>query len=255
MSHAFFVTSSIELDPTKKFKGTGSRTVFSTEERLAHTIETIQNLYLRDPNAPIWFVDSSERIFNELLDLKIPTFNYVRLQELNPTVADIARTYTSKSHCECVMILEFFKHYKEELKKYDFITKICGRYTFSDNFNLDLYTPENTDKFFMKKELVWRDEHIDFLSPDVLPLDMLVDNTLYGYYTVAHGFGRDKIDQYEAIMTACAQAGVSYSKYYHQDVEYTLYMYLRIFDLLKDVIIVDWTVDGRCGISGDWVRY
>jgi hypothetical protein len=56
-------------------------------------------------------------------------------------------------------------------------------------------------------------------------------------------------------MAASAQMAAEHGKYYHQDVEYTLHLYLRLFGLLKDVIIVDWTVDGRCGVTGDWVRY
>jgi hypothetical protein len=107
----------------------------------------------------------------------------------------------------------------------------------------------------MKKELMWDNEHINFLTEVQLPRDLLVDNKLYGFYTVAHAMGNQKIDQYEAIMAASAQMATEHGKYYHQDVEYTLHLYLRLFGLLKDVIIVDWTVDGRCGVTGDWVRY
>jgi hypothetical protein len=153
------------------------------------------------------------------------------------------------------MILEFFKHYKQELKGYDFVTKICGRYKFGDDYSKDLFKSWNKNKFFMKKELMWENEHIDFLSEEQLPRDLLVNDKLYGFYTVAHAFGQDRIDHYEAIMAASAQMQMEHGKYYYQDVEYTLHLYLRLFDLMKDVIIVDWTVDGRCGVSGDWVRY
>lgn len=255
MKHAFFVTSSIELDPNKKFKGTGARTVFTTEDRLAHTIKTLQNLQENDPTATIFFVDSSITKFDQLEQLGIANLKYIRLQDLNPVVAETVRTYSSKSYCECLMILEFFKHYKKELKEYDFITKICGRYWFNDNYSTEEFKPWNKNKFFMKKELMWDNEHINFLSEEQLPRDLLVNDKLYGFYTVAHAFGRDRIDHYEAIMAASAQTQMEQGKYYYQDVEYTLHLYLRLFDLMKDVIIVDWTVDGRCGVTGDWVRY
>jgi hypothetical protein len=255
MNHAFFVTSSIELDPTRNFKGTKKRTVFSTNERLVQTIKTITNLREKDPIAPIYLIDSSARTFDQLNCIGVKNLHYIKLQELNPAVADIVRTHSSKSYCECLMILEFFKHYKKELQKYNFVTKICARYTLSDNYNTDLFTPENIDKFFMKKELMWDNEHINFLTEVQLPRDLLVDNKLYGFYTVAHAMGNQKIDQYEAIMAASAQMATEHGKYYHQDVEYTLHLYLRLFGLLNDVIIVDWTVDGRCGVTGDWVRY
>jgi hypothetical protein len=255
MKHAFFVTSSIELDPSKNFKGTGKRTVFSTQDRLEQTFKTLTTLNERDPDATIFFVDSSVRRFHELDNLGIKNFRYIRLEELNPAVAEVVRTYSSKSYCECLMILEFFKHFKQELKQYDFITKTCGRYCLSDNFSTEHFKSWNKNKFFMKKELVWADEHINFLTEQQLPRDMLVDNKLYGFYTVLHSFGSGRIDHYETIMAASAQTQMEHGKYYYQDVEYTLHLYLRLFDLMKDVIIVDWTVDGQCGVSGDWVRY
>jgi hypothetical protein len=255
MKHAFFVTSSIELDPNRKFKGTKNRTVFGTQARLEQTFKTLQTLNERDPDADIYFIDSSAQRFHELDMLGIKNFKYILLQELNPAVAETVRTYSSKSYCECLMILEFLKHYKSELKRYDFITKTCGRYWISDNFSTEHFKPWNTNKFFMKKELMWADEHINFLSEEQLPSDLLVDKALYGFYTVLHSFGKGRIDQYEAIMAASAQTQMEHGKYYHQDVEYTLHLYLRLFGLLKEVITIDWTVDGQCGVTGDWVRY
>lgn len=255
MRHAFFVTSSIELDPSKSFKGVPKRTVFTTEQRLEHTISTLKNLKEKDPTAPIYFIDSSKSYFKELDDLGLMDFNYISLEKINPVIAETVRTYTSKSYCECLMILEFFKHFKKELTNFDFITKICGRYTLGDDYNVSVFKPWLKDKFFMKKELVWADEHINFLSEQALPRDLLVDNKLYGFYTVAHAFGTNRLDHYEAIMAASAQMQMEHGKYYHQDVEYTLHLYIRLFNLMKDVEIVDWTVDGRCGVTGDWVRY
>jgi hypothetical protein len=255
MKHAFFVTSSIELDPSKSFKGVPKRTVFTTEQRLEHTISTLKNLKEKDPTAPIYFIDSSKSYFKELDDLGLMDFNYISLEKINPVIAETVRTYTSKSYCECLMILEFFKHFKKELTNFDFITKICGRYTLGDDYNVSVFKPWLKDKFFMKKELVWADEHINFLSEQALPRDLLVDNKLYGFYTVAHAFGINRLDHYEAIMAASAQMQLEHGKYYHQDVEYTLHLYIRLFNLMKDVEIVDWTVDGRCGVTGDWVRY
>lgn len=255
MKHAFFVTSSIELDPEKNFKGTRKRTVFTTEDRLAQTINTLNNLRQQDPDAVIYMIDSSVTRFEEIDRLNIPNLHYVQLEYLNPRVATIVRSHSSKSHCECIMILEFFKHFKKELEKYDFITKICGRYWFQEGFDKSIFTPDNIDKFFMKKEMIWADQHIDFLTEEQLPKDLLVNGELHGLYTVAHAIGREKLSQYEAIMAASAAVSEEYGKYYHSEVEYTLYLYLRLFDQLKDVITVDWTIDGRCGVTGDHVRY
>ena len=111
----------------------------------------------------------------------------------------------------------------------------------------------------MKKELKWTGKDIDFLKTQydesVLPRDILVNDILYGYYTVVHSFGSNRLDAYEAIMAASAQMQTEHGKFYHQDVEYTLHYFMRIFDLIKDVEIVDWTVDGWCGVTGNGVRY
>ena len=256
MEHAFFVTSSIEVDPTKPFKGVLRRTAFSTDQRLNQTFHTLKNLKEKDPIAPIYLIDSSLSYFQELDNLPLDNFHYIRLQDLNSIVADTVRTYPSKSYCECLMILEFLKHYKQELKKYDYITKVCGRYILGDNYSTKIFKSfPRKDKFFMKKELVWQGKDINFLDKIVLPHDLLLNGKLYGFYTVAHALGSNKLDHYETFMAASAQMQTEQGKYFHQDVEYTLHYYIRLFNMMKDVEIVNWTVDGFCGITGKGVRY
>ena len=253
MKHAFFITSSIELDPNRPFKGTKKRTVFSTEERLEQTYKTISSCNQLAPDSTIFLIDSSASYLSELHNL--PNVNYFHLENLNSIVANTVRTYSNKSYCECLMMIEFFKHFKNLLKEFDFVTKLCGRYWFDQTFNLDLYTEQNQNKFFLKKPMSWSGPQIDFLTPDQLPRDLIVDGVLTGTYTVAHGMHRDKIDQYEALMFACAQSSMENIKFYYQDVEYALYYFLRIFNLLDDVIQVPWDVHGRCGVTGNWVKY
>lgn len=255
MKHAFFATSSIEVDPSKIFKGTAVRSYFNTQQRLEQTINALLTLNFRDPTADIYLIESSITRFNEIQHSGIKNLHYISLQDLNPAVAEIVRTHSNKSYCECMMILEFLKHYKSELTKYDFLTKISGRYTISEEFNTDYFKPWNTNKFFMKPELAWTGSDIDFFTEEQLPRDMLVNGVLYGFHAVLHAFGKDKLDQYEAIISASALTQMEHGKYYHQDVEYTLYLYMRVFDLLKDVIIVDWYVNGQSGITGNMVRY
>lgn len=253
MKHAFFITSSIELDKTKLFKGTKARTIFSTRERLEQTIHTLKTCHSKDPTADIYLIDSSVTHFAELY--QVPNLHYLKLEQLNSEIANTVRTYSSKSYCECLMILEFFKHFKKILKQYDFITKLCGRYYFDDTFSLAEYNEQNIGKFFLKKPMTWTGQHIDFLTEEQLPRDILVNGELTGTYTVAHGMHKDKLDHYEALMFACAQGSMKHAKFYHQDVEYALYYFMRIFNLLNDVVIVPWDVEGRCGITGDWVKY
>jgi hypothetical protein len=253
MKHAFFITSSIELNPDLKFKGTGKRTVFSTRDRLDQTIHTLRICSQLSPDSSIFLIDSSPTHFAELY--QVPNLNYFRLDNFNTTIANVVRSYSNKSYCECIMILEFFKHHKETLKQFDFVTKLCGRYFFDETFNLDYYTEKNSNKFFFKNTMTWSGKHIDFLTEEQLPRDLIVNGELTGTYTVAHGFHKDKIDQYEALMFACAQSSMENIKFYYQDVEYALYYFLRIFNLLDDVVTVPWNVHGRSGVTGAWMKY
>jgi hypothetical protein len=253
MSHAYFITSSVELDSSKPFKGTSTRTVFSTEERINQTVRTLKTCYDLDPNAYFFLIDSSQRYFDELN--VIPNLNYIQLENLNSVVANTVRTYSNKSYCECLMILEFLKHFKKELKKFDFITKICGRYFFDHSFDIDIYNSKNINKFFFKNTMTWSGPQIDFLTDEQLPKDMLVNGELTGTYTVAHGMHKDKLDQYEALMFACAQSSTEHAKFYYQDVEYALYYFMRMFNLLEDVVTVPWDVHGQSGVTGVWVKY
>ena len=66
MKHAFFITSSIELDPNRPFKGTKKRTVFSTEERLEQTYKTISACNQLAPDSTIFLIDSSTSHIGEL---------------------------------------------------------------------------------------------------------------------------------------------------------------------------------------------
>lgn len=253
MKHAFFITSSIELDQSKAFKGTKSRTVFSTRERLDQTIKTLKTCHEADPNAVFYLIDSSVTHFAELY--QVPNLNYYKLEQINPEIANTVRTYPNKSYCECLMILEFFKHFKNTLKQYDFVTKLCGRYFFDETFTLSQYTEKNIGKFFLKSPMTWSGQHIDFLTEEQLPRDLLVNGELTGTYTVAHGIHRDRLDHYEALMFACAQSSMRHAKFYYQDVEYSLYYFLRLFNLLNDVVIVPWSVHGQSGVTGKWMKY
>ena len=80
--------------------------------------------------------------------------------------------------------------------------------------------------------MTWSGPQIDFLTDEQLPKDMLVNNELTGIYTVAHGVHKNKLDQYESLMFACAQSSMENAKFYYQDVEYALYYFMRIFIIL-----------------------
>jgi hypothetical protein len=257
MKRAFLVTSSIALDPSRPFKGTVQRTVFSTEDRLAQTIFSLHNLSQIDPEADIILLDSSPQTFGELVLLKneIPQLIYVQLEHMSPQVAETVRTHTNKSHCECLMLLEFFKHWKKRLRQYDFVTKICGRYIIhNDSYSVDLFKTGFRNKFFFKQHMDWGSELFNHMR-DAYPPEMIANERLRGHYTVAHGFGIEKLDHYELLMALCCQFTDVGQKMYDLDVEYALYYFMELLGFNNDVLLAPWGVIGRCGVTGKEYTY
>ena len=257
MKRAFLVTSSIALDPNKPFKGTSTRTIFSTDERLEQTIFTINNLHQIDPDADILFLDSSAQKFGDLNVLRnqIQNLTYIQLEQMNPAIAEVVRTHPNKSHCECLMMLEFFKFWKKKLREYDFITKICGRYIiYNDTYDPKVFQPNLTDKFFFKKPMMW-DERFYGHMKDAYPEEMIASGLLGGHYTVTHAFGKDRLDHYETLMALCCQYTDEGQKMYGLDVEYALYYFMELLGFNKDVLNVPWVVLGRCGVTGKEYTY
>jgi len=253
VKRAFIVTSSLEVDPTKNFKGTSVRSVFTTDQRLEQTKSTLQNLYQLDPMADVILVDSSPTTFEN--ELKAPNLKYIQLEQTNPKIAEVIRTHSNKSHCECLMLLDLLRNFKSTLKSYDFLIKFSGRYLIEkETYSTYIYNTSYLNKYFFKKPMDWDHTQFDHMR-DAYPEEMIVDNRLRGHYTVAYGFGNQKIDHFEALMALCAFYTDLESKMYDLDIEYIIYHFMNLFDQNKDVITVPWTVTGRCGVTGKGYRF
>ena len=263
MKRCFIVTSSINVDPSKLLKNTFIRSYFSPEERLRQTVATVINLNVADPEADIFLIDSSkdrfdifeqEHVFQNGAISGLPRVKYVRLQDLNSEVAEMTRSHFSQTHCECLMLLEFLKHYKQELQSYDFITKISGRYLIDSSFNTEQFIPEHSNKFIFKKALTYEADKLFPAFRAVLADELIIDNRFSGYHTCLLSWGIEKLDVMELIFKLMVTDTKSeQSKHWAIDMEHFLYYYLNRFLLLPDVIEVDWRVYGWGGKSGGFV--
>lgn len=255
MKDCFIVTSCIGTSKDSSFKGTNTRSFFSDDERLDQTIFALRVISQRNPNSKIFLVDASEQEFAEIFSYNIPNLSYIRLELLNPTVANVIRTHSSKSHCECLILLEFLRYFKKELKEYDFVTKMSGRYLYRHGNHSRFFIPENRNKFFFKEQLVWGGGTIDTFSDTVIPKEILIEEKIHGFPTVMYGVGIEKIDVFESLISACAFASTENSKLYYVDIEYTINHFIRNLGLMNDIVTTDWFIDGKCGVTGNIMIY
>ncbi len=254
MKNCYLITSVIEVDNSNLLKYNQIRSLLSTEDRLSDTYKTLDCILKNDPDASIFLLDASKTYFKELL-IKYPKLQYIHLESLNSILGNKVRTHPSKSHGECLMILEFLKKYKNIIKQnYDYLIKISGRYYFVDEYLNDL-TKNNVDKFLFKKPVYWNKSDLIYLSDNYLPPEMYVDARLGGYYTVAYAIGNQQLDRYETAMFTCASMTDENSKYFYVDVEYLLYKIFTDFDLKNWVLETDWIAEGRGGQNGKYFRF
>mgnify|MGYP003341374179 CR=1 FL=1 len=249
MNKVFVVGSSIETS-NAPLTYSPKRTVFSSEERFRQTIFTINSIRNSFPDSKIMIVDSSNDYLEYYFLIKFfKNVEFIPLKELSAEAHQTVNSHPNKSLCESLLLNTYFRQYKKELKKYDYIIKGCGRYFYWD-FNNDLFTPENADKIFFKKPLnfewnnSWNYQFVDRRTSE--------NNRLYQYCTVLYGFGSMHLDKFidinEATIHLLKQPQMS-----HYDIETLSYFLTRPY---RDLIIeTDWKVCGWDGTSGRFMYY
>lgn len=254
MKNCYLITSVIEVDNTNLLKYNQIRSLLSTEDRLSDTYKTLDCIIKNDPNASIFLLDASKTYFKEL-SIKYPKIRYIHLESINSSLANKVRTHPSKSHGECIMLLEFLKQYKKIIvENYDYLIKMAGRYYFINEYLSDL-TKNNVDKFLFKKPVYWNKSDLTYLSDEYLPPEMYIDDRLGGYYTVAYAIGNKQLNRYETTMFTASGMTDENSKYFYVDVEYILYKIFTDFDIKDLIVETDWVIEGRGGQNGKYFRF
>jgi hypothetical protein len=253
MKKAFVITSAIEVDNNYPLTYSTSRTAFSNAERFKHTIFTIACLdLLADQDTTLFLVDISENFeqYKGTLGYQ-KNLRYISVKEEFPEIFNTVRTHANKSHCEALILSNFFIKYRKELETYDYFFKMSGRYFLDSNFDASVFDENNTNKIFFKKPMKfewnegWRYEMVDLRASQG-------DNYLYQYCSVIFGFGRGYLDQFiDIFQTIAVFTGEPEKMIY--DVETLLFYFTREF---KDNIIeTDWIVYGWDGAGGTFLRY
>ena len=155
-NNVVLITSKIIVS-NNAFSYTNTRSIYSTEQRLSQTKNTIRTIREQIPNACIFLIDNSEfenryeyigEELNELCDVFINPINNVELNY-----------YTNinkyKSIAEAYQIIYFLDLFNKLDITYDKFFKISGRYYINNTFNYSNYI---TDKIIFAN-----DKNLDFM--------------------------------------------------------------------------------------------
>jgi len=132
--------------------------VFTPEQRLEQTVNTLTSIRQRTTDAYLLILDSSmERALNQEEKGKLLA-NADAIIDLH-TDQDIKAIYDNveshdivKNQSEMIILSKGFSYVRAHLKEYDRVFKISGRYELTDNFNISLYDqPELKGKFVVKR--------------------------------------------------------------------------------------------------------
>lgn len=253
MKKAFIVTSAIDVNQDAPLTYSSIRTVFSNEERFRHTIFTIASLdQALDSESIIFLIDTSENYehYRSILGYQ-RNLVYISVKEEFPDAYQLARTHPNKSYCETVLLLKFFEKYKEQLKQFDYLFKLSGRYFIDSTFDISTFDDAKSNKMFFKRPLQfeWNDGW-EYHMVDRRAIQG--DNKLRQYSSVLYGWGKDCHDRMLDIFKVIA-VFTSHHKGIRYDLETLLYYFTRQYE--EDIIENDWLVYGWEGVSGNFMRY
>lgn len=253
MKKAYIVTSVIEPNNHYSLTYSTVRSLFTAEERLRQTIATIVCLdHISDIETTIYLVDASKDWskyvwnFSHQKNLK-----FISLEHDDAVTAEHVRTHPNKSHGECTMLSWFMTQYEEELKTFDYITKISGRYLFDHSVDVSIFNAYNRDKIFYKQylEFAWQDswgyELVDLRKQQG-------DNCLRQYPSIMFGWGQNHTPLYKDLFDLMAKK-LAEPMMQHYDVETLGYYYTRPY--VNYITQVPWTVYGWYGPNGKFVRF
>ena len=159
-----FITSKIHVSKNK-FSYISNRSIYTGEERLIQTIETIESIRKYIPDSYIILFDNS--VFNPLeksifIKLTDSFINIIDNQELN-FYTDICEIKALADISQQVSFLELFLNSKDEIKKEAYFLsirqffKISGRYLVNSDFDFNKY--DNDKNIFKRNNTIRKKEY------------------------------------------------------------------------------------------------
>jgi hypothetical protein len=236
--NCFIVTSSIDVDnnyPIDLWQpGDQRRSDFSNEERCRQLYYTLFNIRMIDKQAKVYVVDTSldyEKYFE--LEKIYPNITYYPIAKYNEQIAQETNTNSNKSYCESILLHEFMIKNQDELRSFDFIIKMSGRYV----FEMSVQDLRYKKFMFAFKRQFMRGDTPDFLIP----------STIYAFDSRLLG---DFIKILENAYNTLSENELSYVNH---SMETLLYQYTREYD--SKILYTGWVTRGFGGLWKSYVWY
>lgn len=181
------------------------RSYQTPRERAQQTIFGLNSIFCKYPNAKVILLEASLDITDEYIDdachkggiynyLKEKNIEIVKMTDVNRDICVKINTHENKSYCEALLFDTFLNNFEDKIKSYDYIVKLSGRYSLTDNCNIDSLT--TTDKIYFKEKRFW--DHLDkhkVWTPDEIRLDGQAAWEMYWTPCFLFVFGNKRIDE------------------------------------------------------------
>ena len=240
----FFVTSGVYSISGK----------YTTEERLAQTIQTALSIRNKIPDAHILLLDGGKKsltqehiillktVYTDVIDFSThPVIKWMHDQNIN--VAMI------KGPCEVFMLKTAAEEIKKSDDNYDLFFKISGRYQLSDEFDINNYV---RDTYVFKNKDPGIMYHRTNPEENIYPDNINKYYTEYQYKTRLYSFPRSLLDtaikDYHSIYQRII---LCYDDYGFTDIEHATYYVLNP-DTIKEIPIIG--LEGPQAENGITVR-
>lgn len=147
-----FISSKIYTSD-KKFTYTDKRSIYTTKERFAQTIQTISSIKKYIKNVFIILVDNSTFTYEEYntLNFSVDVFLNITTNRVVNEYTDDKTTKLYGELAQTALMAHFLKENASNIKCNQFF-KISGRYLVNQNFDFKIY--DNNDNIFKKNEKV-----------------------------------------------------------------------------------------------------
>jgi len=247
MRLAFFITSVINVDNSNGFGHTPVRSLFSSQERFRQTQFTIANIRLLFPTSKIYLFEIGSNVDQIRYDLSyIDNLEVISSEELDPVMTNLSRTNTSKGTCETAATLLFLKNYINDIKQYDYLIKVNGRY-FYTSFDSSFLNQENINKYITKETQAW-----DWLDWWGYP-DLLKNNgKLFWTPSTSYAVGRELLDDFHQSLSLMYDYYINNPKL-GKIIDFECLLYHFIIKN-KPCVEIPWTLGGWGGQDGKfWV--
>jgi len=258
MKFVYLVGSVVEISNNHPLKHAATRSYFDNQQRLSQTQHTIDNIRKIDPDGVIYLIDCSQREFQQFIDLEQQDnkFHYIQIDKLNPQLAATVRSHRSKSHGECLLFLEFFRHYKKDLRNFDYLVKLSGRYSINQyQYSQEFLQDQQRDCIYFIGPYTWDRsswQHVSNYHPDdFVDKNDQVKSVLTSLYVA----GINLLDKLEICLSAATALTDVNGKMHFIDIEYVLYYVLRQLDLVDRIKLLPWRVEGYSGVTGEYQSF